>query len=110
MNSTIMIVDDDLGLRSTLQAVLEDEGYAVVTAVDGLDALDKLAEHTPSLILLDISMPRMDGYALAEELKRRGLRPRVPVLVITADGRAQEKAARVGANGWVMKPFAVDRL
>jgi two-component system response regulator MprA len=110
MSATILIVDDDYGLRATLQAVLEDEGYTVTTAVDGLDALAKLEGETPGLILLDLGMPRLDGYDLAEELVRRGLRPAVPVVVLTADGRAAEKAARIGADDWLAKPFAVDRL
>lgn len=110
MNTTILIVEDDQAMRATLSAALEDEGYAVVTAFDGLDALEKLDAVTPALILLDIGMPRMDGYALAEELNRRGLRPSIPVLVLSADGRAREKAERVGAEGWLAKPFSIEGL
>jgi two-component system, chemotaxis family, chemotaxis protein CheY len=110
MTATILVVDDDRGLRATLSAALGDEGYTVVTAFDGLDALEKLQTMSPALIVLDIGMPRMDGYALAEELDRRGLRPGIPLLVLTADGRAQEKAAQVRAEGWVSKPFSIDGL
>jgi CheY-like chemotaxis protein len=110
MSETILIVDDDHGLRATLSAVLEDEGYTVVTAFDGRDALEKIEAAPPALMLLDIGMPRMDGYELVEELERRGLRTRIPVLVVTADGRAEEKARRVGAQGWVAKPFTIEGL
>ncbi|HZQ34748.1 MAG TPA: response regulator, partial [Dehalococcoidia bacterium] len=82
----------------------------VTVAHDGYHALDQLAGVTPDLIVLDIGMPRMDGFTFAGELERRGLRPRIPMLVLTADGRAQQKAARVQAEGWLAKPFDVGEL
>ena len=110
MNRTILVVDDDPDIRLTVAGILEDEGYAVVSAADGLDALAKLAETRPAAILLDIAMPRMDGYAFAAELARRGMRDSLPVIVLTADGRAPEKAARVGAQGYLSKPFILSTL
>jgi CheY-like chemotaxis protein len=107
---TVLVVDDDAGIQLTVQSILEDEGYDVVVAGDGMDALSKLDRHLPSLILLDITMPRMDGYAFAEELVRLGIRTRYPILVLTADGRAEQKAARVGAVGYLQKPFTVPGL
>jgi CheY-like chemotaxis protein len=110
MTTTILVVDDDPLIRLTVSGILEDEGYTVVSAGDGLDALAKLAELQPAAILLDITMPRMDGYAFAAELVRRGLRQAVPVIVLTADGRAPEKAAQVGAEGYLTKPFTLPTL
>jgi CheY-like chemotaxis protein len=107
---TVLVVDDDAGIQLTVQSILEDEGYEVVIAGDGIDALGKLDGLLPSLILLDITMPRMDGYAFADELSRLGLRAQYPILVLTADGRASEKAARVGAVGYLQKPFTVPGL
>jgi chemosensory pili system protein ChpA (sensor histidine kinase/response regulator) len=104
----ILVVDDDASLQLTLRAILEEEGYSVGIAGDGLEALDHLQDALPALVLLDIDMPRMDGIALAEEMERRGLRSSVPIVVLTADGRAQEKAARVGAESYLSKPFSLD--
>lgn len=110
MNRTVLVVDDDLAMQVTIAGILEDEGYAVLVAGDGIDALDRLTATRPDAIVLDISMPRMDGFAFADELSRRGLRAGLPVIVLTADGRAQEKAARLGADGYLAKPFALDDL
>lgn len=99
-----------MGLQETLQAVLESEDYQVVVAEDGLVALEKLSAVTPDLILLDIMMPRMDGYAFSRELERRGLRSSMPIIVLTADGRAKIKASQVGAEGYLEKPFDITDL
>ena len=110
MNRTILVVDDDRGLQAALAEIFEDEGYRVAVAHDGYHALDQLTGVPPDLIVLDIGMPRMDGFAFAAELTRRGLRPGIPMLVLTADGRAQQKAAQVNAEGWLAKPFDVGEL
>ncbi len=110
MNPTVLIVDDDKGVQETLEAILEFEGYDVLLAGDGLEALQRLDEMTPQLILLDIMMPRMDGFAFAEALEARGLRPAVPIIVLTADGRAKQKAAQARAESYLPKPFEVSNL
>jgi CheY-like chemotaxis protein len=110
VNRTILVVDDDPTIRLTVAGILEDEGYTVIAAGDGLEALEKLAEVRPAAILLDMAMPRMDGYAFAAELERRGAQETPPVIVLTADGRAAEKAARVGARGYLAKPFTLATL
>jgi len=104
------VVDDDPDLRLMLRGILEEEGYAVAVARDGLDALTIVDQALPDLILLDLSMPRMDGYAFAAELSRRDLRDSVPVMVLTADGNASHKAARLGADAYLPKPFLLDDL
>jgi CheY-like chemotaxis protein len=110
MAGRILVIDDDQGIQRTVQAILEDEGYEVMAADDGLDALAKLDGFFPALILLDITMPRMDGYAFAAELQRLGLHARLALIVLTADGRARQKAERVGAVGYLHKPFSIDGL
>jgi CheY-like chemotaxis protein len=110
VNQTILVVDDDPLIQLTVRGILEDEGYTVVSAGDGLEALARLADVHPAAILLDITMPRMDGYTFAAELERRGLRDGTPIIVLTADGRAPEKAARVGADGYLTKPFMLPTL
>jgi CheY-like chemotaxis protein len=105
MIKRVLVVDDDAGMRETLAAALELDGYEIAVAPDGLEALGMVATFQPSLVVLDLMMPRMDGFTFAGELEAQGLRGRLPLLVLTADGRAQEKAARIGAEGWLAKPF-----
>jgi CheY-like chemotaxis protein len=107
MGRTVLVVDDDVNIQATLRDLLQDEGYQVLTANDGLEALERLNSALPALILLDLMMPRMDGYAFVEELSRRGLRAAVPIIVLTADGRARQKATQMGADGFAEKPFSL---
>jgi CheY-like chemotaxis protein len=110
LDRTVLVVEDDPELLETLEELLETEGYRVTVAKDGLDALAKLGDPLPAVILLDVMMPRMDGYAFAAELERRGLHPGIPILILTADGRAQQKAERIGAAGYLEKPFHLTDL
>jgi CheY-like chemotaxis protein len=103
----ILIVDDDVSLQDVLQVTLEDEGYAVVAASDGRTALALVEQQAPSLVLLDLMMPRMNGIAFVAELERRGLRPHIAVLVVSADRRAREIAATMHVDGFIAKPFDI---
>ena len=103
--STILVVDDDDAIREGLQLLLELSGYSVVTARDGVEALETLNQQIPALVLLDLTMPRLDGFGLARELERRHLRPGLPIIVLTADGSAQDSAEGVGAERCMRKPF-----
>lgn len=108
LSNSVLVVDDDPGLQEALEAILELEGYDVRTARDGLDALEQVQAGLPDLIVLDLMMPRMDGYAFARELEERGLRSQVPIIVLTADGRADYKARQIGADGGLAKPFDIE--
>jgi DNA-binding response OmpR family regulator len=107
MTERVLIIEDDPGLRETLRQLLELDGYDVVTAADGLQGLERFEPHATAVVVLDLMMPRLDGFGFVAELQRRGLRQTTTLLVLTADGRAQEKAARIGADGWLEKPFDV---
>ncbi len=106
----IMVVDDDPGIQEAAAAILEDEGYQVIHAGDGVQALELLSPNCPDLILLDLMLPRMTGSEFMEELAQRGLRSAVSVVIFTADSRAKEKAATVGADGFIEKPFHLAAL
>ncbi len=110
MIKTILIVDDDPGLQETLAAIVESEGYEAVVARDGVEALEKLREVEPALMLVDLAMPRLDGQGLIEELERQGRRADIPIVVLTADVRAKQKALTVRADGYVEKPFRISAL
>jgi CheY-like chemotaxis protein len=107
---TVLVVDDDEEFREGVEAILEMEGFEVLLAGNGFEAIEKLADKNPSLILLDIMMPRMDGFTFAKELRQSQHRPRIPILVITANGRAKESAERMGAEGFLDKPFTAEAL
>lgn len=106
----VLVVEDDAGLQETLQAVLTLEGYEVIIAGDGLDALAKVDRHRPALVVLDLMMPRLDGFGFVAALEQRGLRPGLPILILTADGRAPQKARQLRAEGCLTKPFDLDLL
>ena len=110
MRKQVLVVDDDAGLQSLLQAILELEGCDVTAAENGLVALEKLKFVKPDLILLDILMPGMDGFAFVEELERRGLRSTIPILVLTASARAQERIEQMRFEGSLTKPFELRRF
>jgi len=105
----VLIVEDDDDLRQIVQWVLEDEGFMVETAKDGREALDYAMARKPSLVLLDMALPIIDGYGVAAGLHET-YGDTIPILTMTADGRAAEKAKHVGAIGYVSKPFELDTL
>jgi GAF domain-containing protein/DNA-binding response OmpR family regulator len=97
----ILVVDDDAGLRQLLRRMLEPEGYAVVEAENGRVALERLREAPPSVILLDLMMPEMDGFAFVAEFRRHEPWRAVPIVVITAKDLSREDRERL--NGYVEK-------
>jgi DNA-binding response OmpR family regulator len=105
----VLVVDDDPHLRRLLAWALEDEGIAVETAADGYEAIARLAQRRPALVVLDMGLPGRDGYAVADSL-RAAYGGTVPILVLTADGRAAAKAQRVGAFAYLPKPFELEEL
>lgn len=109
MNSKcpILVVDDDPAIRSFVQLALEDTGYEVIVATDGLDALEAIRHHEPGLILLDMRMPRMNGWEFAHAY-RRERNPHAPILIMTAGRDATP--SEIGAAGWLGKPFDLDQL
>ena len=105
MSKRVLVVDDDEDMQELLQAALEIEDYEVVTAEDGVDALQKLDAGLPDLILLDLMMPRMDGYTFAEELGKRRLPSPIPIIVLSADVNAGQRVQQMGAESYITKPF-----
>ena len=108
--SRILIIEDELPMRTALQDCLEAEGYRVLTAADGQSGLDRALHEKPDLILLDIMMPRLDGYALCAELRR--LSNPVPILMLTAKGQVEDRVTGLdaGADDYLIKPFSTEEL
>lgn len=105
---TILVVDDDSAVLRTIVEILAEEGYHLVTATNGAEALDVLGQITPSLILLDMRMPVMDGWQFAQALPDH--HQAIPILVMTAAQDARQWAREIGAAGYVAKPFDIGDL
>ena len=108
--SRLLIIEDELPMRTALADVLAGEGYRVLTAEDGEAGLRCALNEQPDLILLDLMMPRLDGYALCAELRR--LKQTTPVLMLTAKGQLEDrvKGLDLGADDYLVKPFSTEEL
>jgi two-component system chemotaxis response regulator CheY len=102
------VVDDDPAIRSTVADILGLEGYAVATAENGEEALRLVDLLQPSVVLLDMRMPVLDGWGFAREIHARGIT--VPILVMTAAPNARRWAEEIGAHSFIAKPFDLDDL
>ncbi len=109
MRPLVLVVDDDPDILDAICDILEAEGYRVSRARHGVEALAAIDEERPAVILLDLMMPVMDGVAFARALRERPTDANVPILVISADGNPA-RAASVGAQGYLAKPFDIDAL
>ena len=110
--TTILIVDDQPDNREMLAALLDQEGYRTLTASGGMEAMDLIANDTPQLILLDVSMPDMDGYAVASLLKADPKTAGIPIILVTAHtGRgARVVGLHTGAEDYLTKPVDAPEL
>jgi CheY-like chemotaxis protein len=107
----VLVVEDDPDIQQVLRFALEMAGYPVTTADNGVEALRQLqAAGPPCLILLDLMMPVMDGWQFRAAQQRDPALAAIPVVVISADGRTPQKAASIGATGYLTKPVDFDRL
>jgi two-component system response regulator MprA len=104
----VLVVDDQEVIRDTLQTALDDEGFTVECAANGREALDILARWDPCVILLDLMMPVMDGWAFCEEQRRSG--DRTPVVLLSAAGGLDEQARVLCAAAFIAKPFDIDHV
>jgi CheY-like chemotaxis protein len=104
----ILVVDDDPTILATVSETLDMEGYNVVTATNGAEALEAVERADPAVVLLDMRMPVLDGWGFLRVARDRGLK--LNVVVMTAAADARRWAAEVGAQGVLPKPFELDDL
>jgi len=108
----VLVVDDSVSVREQLVDVLEEAGYSVTQAVDGLDGCEKLKATTFALILCDVNMPGMDGLAMIEQVTSQENPVTAPIVMLTTEGQPEmiRRAKKAGAKGWIVKPFKTDVL
>ncbi len=108
----ILVAEDEPDIRGLIRYSLEFAGFQVLEASNGEDALELATEHLPDLILLDVRMPRMDGYDACRELKDQDATKHIPVVFLSARGQEAEikQGLKLGAEEYILKPFAPDEL
>lgn len=112
MNCSVLVVDDEAEIRQLLSTMLTMMGYESFMAEDGLDALEKIPECQPDILILDVMMPRMDGLTLCRKL--RGVQETADLPIIMLSGKAHQEAIQeglqAGANRYLVKPMGMDEL
>ncbi|MDI6739854.1 MAG: response regulator [Candidatus Edwardsbacteria bacterium] len=112
MPKKIMVVDDEPYIARVIKFKLEQEGYTVISANDGITGLNKIREEKPDLVLLDVMMPGMSGYEVCQKIKGDAELAGIPVVILTAKGqeRDREQGFSMGASDYITKPFSPNRL
>lgn len=108
----VMVVDDSVTIRRTAETLLQREGYEVLTAEDGFEALHRIVDYRPHVVFLDIMMPRLDGYQTCSIIKNNPLFQSMPVIMLSSKDSIFDKAlgSLVGARQFVTKPFTREDL
>lgn len=111
MSKKILIIDDDQVNVQLVRSRLEQNGYTVVSALDGAVGMEMVTVEKPDLVILDVEMPRMNGYTFMTELRKRGgSAPLPPVIVLTAHETMQPIFTLKGVRGYLVKPLKIDEL
>jgi two-component system alkaline phosphatase synthesis response regulator PhoP len=112
MPKKIMVVDDEPYIARVIKFKLEQEGYTVISANDGITGLTKIKEEKPDMVLLDVMMPGMSGYEVCQKIKGDAELAGIPVVILTAKGqeRDREQGFSMGASDYITKPFSPNRL
>jgi DNA-binding response OmpR family regulator len=108
----VLVVEDDVSMRTLLSKQLTSNGFEVTVADDGLDALVRLESFLPDLIICDVNMPKLDGFAFVEAIKRNQRTRDIPVMFLTAstDEKQHKLGLKVGARYYMTKPFSMQEL
>jgi DNA-binding response OmpR family regulator len=107
---TVLVVEDDKDVSALLSWALRDQGYRVLTAADGVEALALVCEQDPDLILLDMMMPKMNGWQFVQEFRRRFRSSLTPIIVMSATCDLQSHASRLNLQHYLRKPFDLREL
>ncbi len=112
MNKHVLIVDDSPTVRKFVSVSLSMQGFSVVAACDGMDALEKLPQSKFDLVITDLNMPNMDGFELIKALRENADYKDLPVIILTSlgDEANKEQGAKLGVNSYVVKPFSLEKI
>lgn len=112
MSATILIADDEPNILLSLEYLMKREGYQVLVARDGQEALDAIVQHRPDLVLLDVMMPRKNGFDVCQDVRARDDLGGTRILMLTAKGRDTDtaKGLALGADAYMTKPFSTREL
>jgi len=110
MSKRILIVDDEPNIRKLLSVRLKNSKYGVVEAADGKEALEKVKDEKPDLIILDVMMPVMDGYEFLKRLKKNRENSKIPIIMLTARYGMEGLFSALDINAFVPKPFKADKI
>ncbi|MEM5471512.1 response regulator [Hoeflea sp. AS60] len=112
MKKKVLTVDDSRTIRNMLLVTLNNAGFDIVQAEDGIEGLEVLEESNPDVIVTDINMPRLDGFGFIEGVRQNERYRAIPILVLTTESDAEKKnrAREAGATGWIVKPFDPSKL
>lgn len=112
MKKCILVVDDSSTVRKFVSISLSMQGFEVVTACDGMDALEKLPQRKFDLVITDLNMPTMDGFEFIRNLKSNPEYKDLPVIILTSlsDNANREEGARLGVESYVVKPFSTEKI
>jgi DNA-binding response OmpR family regulator len=112
MSRTILIADDEPNIVISLEYLLQRDGYQVLVAHDGQEALDAIARHLPDLVLLDVMLPRLSGFDVCQKVRENAAWQHIRIMMLTAKGRDVEmsKGFALGADAYVTKPFSTQEL
>ncbi|BDU50173.1 response regulator [Haliovirga abyssi] len=107
MSKNILIVDDEVDVVEVIEMLLKNQGYNVITAHNGIEALERIEKKIPDLVILDIMMPQMDGLEACKKMRENEKMENVPIVMFSAKLSAVDKkeAFEVGADGFITKPF-----
>ena len=113
MSKNILVVDDSETVRQVLQLTLSNAGFNVIEAIDGVDALEKIAgAESVEMVITDLNMPNIDGLELIKEIRQEGSHRFTPIVMLTTESSEEKKQAgrEAGASGWIVKPFKPEQL
>lgn len=112
LNNIVLIVDDEPNIRETISFILEMEGYDIITASDGEEAIRAINKYLPKIVLLDVMMPKKNGYEVTKEIRENSEFKYIYIVILTAKGQRSDElnAISAGANIYMSKPFDDEKI
>lgn len=112
MHNTILVVDDSSTVRKFVSVSLEMQGFRVVTATDGMDAIEKMSRESVSLVITNLNMPNMDGFEFITSLRENPMHKDLPIIILSSLNETpnRDKVLKLHVNAYLQKPFNIERI